>query len=90
MNLRCRAEGGLLASCYRRCLAIAAGEGLRTIAFPAISTGVYGYPFEAATEVAFATTVDFLRADSSVERVTFVYFGGANYESAGGIYLRLG
>ena len=83
-------EPALLASCYRRSLEIAAGEGLRTIAFPAISTGVYGYPFEAATEIAFETTVGFLKSESSVEHVTFVFFGGADYESARGIHARLG
>ena len=83
-------EPALLASCYRRSLEIAAGEGLRTIAFPAISTGVYGYPFEAATEIAFATTIDFLKSESSLEQVTFVFFGCADYESSRGIHSRLG
>ena len=83
-------EPALLASCYRRSLEIAASERLRTVAFPAISTGVYGYPFEAATEIAFATTIDFLKSESSVEHVTFVFFGGADYESARGIQTRLG
>ncbi len=82
-------EPELLASCYRRSLEIARDEGLRTIAFPAISTGVYGYPFEAATEIAFATTARFLESESSVEHVTFVFFGAADYESARGIHARL-
>ena len=81
-------EAELLASCYRRSLEIAAGEGLRTIAFPAISTGIYGYPFEAATEIALATTARFLGSESSIEHVTFVFFGAADYESAREIYLR--
>ena len=80
----------LLASCYRRSLEIGAGEGSRTIAFPAISTGVYGYPFETATEIAFATTVDFLNSESSLERATFVFFGAADYESAREILSRHG
>ena len=82
-------EADLLASCYRRSLEIAAGEGLRTIAFPAISTGVYGYPFEAATEIAFATTAAFLERESSVSQVRFVFFGAADHETAGGIRMRL-
>ena len=48
-------EPDLLASCYRRAIQLAAGEGLRSLAFPCISTGVYGYPVEAAAEVAVAT-----------------------------------
>ncbi len=48
-------EPKLLASCYRRSLALAEDEGLASIAFPAISTGVFGYPLEAATEIAVAT-----------------------------------
>ncbi len=83
-------EAELLGSCYRRSLEIAAGEGLRTIAFPAISTGVYGYPFEAATEIAFETTAGFLESESSLEQVTFVFFGAADYESARETYSRLG
>ena len=83
-------EPELLASCYRRSLEIAASAGLGTIAFPAISTGVYGYPFKAATEIAFETTAGFLESDSSVEHVTLVFFGAADYESACGIRLRFG
>ncbi len=82
-------EAELLASCYRRSLQIAADKGLRTIAFPAISTGVFGYPFEAATEIALTTSFDFLQSESSVEQVTFIFFGDADYESARGIRLRL-
>src|SRR5579859_2419640 len=48
-------EPDLLASCYRESLAIAAAEGFRRIAFPAISCGVYGYPIEAAAEIAIGT-----------------------------------
>ena len=48
-------EAGVLASCYRRCLAVADELGARSLAFPAISTGVYGYPAEEAAEIAVAT-----------------------------------
>ncbi len=48
-------EADVLASCYRRCLALAEAEQLNSLAFPAISTGVFGYPLEAATEIAVTT-----------------------------------
>lgn len=54
-------EPGLLADCYRNSLKIAWENSLRTIAFPAISTGVYGYPKEAAAEIAVSTIKDFLK-----------------------------
>jgi len=69
----CKSE---LASCYLSCLDIAAQHGLRTIAFPAISTGVYGYPLEDATHVALAYTKQFLesKAGRQIKRVIFVAF----------------
>jgi len=75
-------EPELLASCYRRSLEVAAENGLKTVAFPAISTGVYGYPFEEATQIAFRAAVDFLRANEAIERVTFVFFGEQDYVAA--------
>jgi O-acetyl-ADP-ribose deacetylase (regulator of RNase III) len=53
-------EPGLLAACYRRSLELAEAHALDTIAFPAISTGVYGYPLEAAARIAVDTVLDFL------------------------------
>ena len=67
-------SGELLASCYRRSLEIAAQHGCRTIAFPAISTGVYGYPKDDAAKVASATIAHFL-AGPAIERVELVFFG---------------
>ncbi len=64
-------EPDLLASCYRESLARADEVGARTVAFPAISTGVYGYPKAAATRIAVATV---LGAHTEVELVTFVCF----------------
>ena len=69
-------EAELLASCYRRSLELAAQHGIRSIAFPAISTGVYGYPPSAAAQIAIETVRDSaLRLD--IERVRFVCFNAA-------------
>jgi O-acetyl-ADP-ribose deacetylase (regulator of RNase III) len=70
-----RDEPGLLASCYRTCLKIAVQEGLTSIAFPAISTGVYGFPLAQAAGIAVATVREFLSRDDRLERVVFCVFG---------------
>jgi O-acetyl-ADP-ribose deacetylase (regulator of RNase III) len=75
-------EPELLASCYRRSLELAAENGLKTIAFPAISTGVYGYPFEQATEIALRAAADFLHQHETIGQVTFVFFGEHDYAAA--------
>ncbi|MCH7960321.1 MAG: O-acetyl-ADP-ribose deacetylase [Candidatus Hydrogenedentes bacterium] len=67
-------EADLLASCYRRSLEIVHENGLRTVAFPAISCGVYGYPLQAAAQIAIDTTVGFLERNAGIERVRFVLF----------------
>jgi len=67
-------EEAQLATCYRSSLAIAVAEGLRSIAFPAISTGVYGFPRERACTIAVNETHRFLLADATMERVIFVSF----------------
>ena len=68
-------EPELLASAYRCSLRLAASEGLQSIAFPAISTGIFGYPLDAATRVAVAAVRSELEAASSVSRVVFACFG---------------
>ena len=70
-----RGEAELLRGCYRRCFAIAEEHGFRSIAFPAISTGVYGYPLEPATRIALTETRDRLSAGSALGEVKFACFG---------------
>ena len=68
-------EDDLLASCYRSCLALAEQHGIRTIAFPSISTGAYGFPMDRAARIAVRETKGFLERNPSVERVRLVCFG---------------
>src|SRR5687768_9819396 len=68
-------EEELLASCHRRSLEVAAGLGCRTVAFPAISTGLYGYPVERAAAVALGTVAAVLRDIRELELVRFVLYG---------------
>jgi O-acetyl-ADP-ribose deacetylase (regulator of RNase III) len=75
-----RREDQLLASCYRTSLALAVEKGVRTIAFPAISTGVYGFPLERATEIAVSEVRSFLERNPSLEKVVFVCFGQHAYQ----------
>ena len=72
-------EPQLLASCYRNSLTLAAAHGARSIAFPQISTGVYGYPVELACHVAVAEMRAFLANDRTVEEVRWVCFSEAAY-----------
>ena len=73
-------EDELLASCYRAALELAVEKGVRTIAFPAISTGVYGFPLERATTIAVSEVKSFLEKNSSLEKVVFVCFGKRAYD----------
>jgi O-acetyl-ADP-ribose deacetylase len=68
-----------LASCYRRSLKIAAEFGLKSVAFPNISTGVYGYPKPEAAKIAVKEVKNFLSEESSVSRVIFCIFDDENY-----------
>jgi O-acetyl-ADP-ribose deacetylase (regulator of RNase III) len=68
-------EAELLASCYCSSLELAANNGLASIAFPAISTGVYGYPLSAAAELAVGTVRAYLSAEGAMDKVIFAVFG---------------
>ena len=72
-------EDALLAACYRNSMALAAERGIRTIAFPAISTGVYGFPKERATRIAVREVATALERHSEIEMVTFVAFSKRDY-----------
>ena len=73
-------EPETLASCHREAIALAAKLGCRSVAFPAISTGVYGYPAELAAAVAVAATREALGGQDTVERVSIVLFDERSYE----------
>jgi O-acetyl-ADP-ribose deacetylase (regulator of RNase III) len=81
-----KGEPDLLASCYRRSLEVAEQQSLRSIAFPAISTGIYGYPIEAATKIAVETARDYVAAHrgSSLQEIVFCCFSDADLA----VYLR--
>ena len=73
-------EAGLLASCYRRSLELAAERDLTSIAFPAISTGIFGFPIQPAAEIAIATARVFTQSSSSVREVIFCCYSSRDYE----------
>ena len=73
-------EDDLLSSCYRSSLALAEQNGVRTIAFPSISTGAYGFPMDRAARIAVTEIKKFLERNNSVERVALVCFGKSAFE----------
>ncbi|MEQ1888801.1 MAG: macro domain-containing protein [Alphaproteobacteria bacterium] len=68
-------EDSLLGGCYRACFALAAHHGVRSIAFPAISTGIYGFPPARAAIIAATQTRAYLEAGGGLERIVFIAFG---------------
>jgi len=73
-------EPELLASCYRKSLKLAVKNGIQTIAFPNISTGIYHFPKNRAANIALETVTDFLKKEPSIKKVIFCTFDDENYE----------
>jgi len=73
-------EPELLASCYRSCFALAEEHAIRSIAFPSISTGAYGFPMDAAARIAVTETRRFLERNAALGKVVLVCFGRAAYD----------
>ena len=76
-----RGEPETLANCYRSSLQIAVKNGIKTVAFPAISCGAYGYPIPDAAQIALETVRDFLAAADRMDKVTFVVWGDDIYDA---------
>jgi O-acetyl-ADP-ribose deacetylase (regulator of RNase III) len=72
-------EADLLAGCYRTALKLAVDHACNSIAFPAISCGVYGYPIASAADIAIRETAAFLQQDDQIERAVFVLFNEPVY-----------
>ena len=75
-----RGEEELLASCYRSCFALAEPHGIRTIAFPSISTGAYGFPMDRAARIAVRETLKCLEGNTAVQQVRLVCFGKSAFQ----------
>lgn len=82
-------EPDLLARVHRRCLELAVGHECKSLAFPAISTGVFGYPVDQAASVALETTLTFLKQNGQPNLVRFVLFGEDAYHSFERVLRRL-
>lgn len=78
-------ESELLSSCYRRSLELAAGRNLTSIAFPAISTGIFGFPVQPAAEIAIATVRTFTVSPTSLREVIFCCYSSGDYQLYAGL-----
>jgi O-acetyl-ADP-ribose deacetylase len=76
-----RSEPQILANCYRNSLQLAVKNRIKTIAFPAISCGAYGYPIGEASRIAVGTTCEFLATDDKIEKVIFVLWSEDIYQA---------
>ena len=72
-------EPELLANSYRNSLTLALSKGMKTVAFPSISTGIYGYPIEEAANIALSTVIEFLTQHTGIKIVRFVLFDQPTY-----------
>jgi O-acetyl-ADP-ribose deacetylase (regulator of RNase III) len=82
-------EPELLRSAYQTSLRLAAEHGRKSVAFPSLSTGAYGYPMDQAAEIALSTAIEFLDRDNPLELVRFVLFGAPAYDEFGAVLQRL-
>jgi O-acetyl-ADP-ribose deacetylase (regulator of RNase III) len=71
----------LLAACYHNSLSLAVEKGVKTIAFPAISTGIYGYPLDEAARVSSQTIAGFLSSNAALQEVRLVFFSQSDAET---------
>lgn len=76
-----KGEAELLSSCYRSCLKLASENGIRTIAFPSISTGVYRFPVEQAAEIAVNEIMNYLYEHDDIEQVNMVCYDDVTYKA---------
>lgn len=81
-------EAKLLENCYRNSLLLAEEYHLQSIAFPAISTGIYGYPFEQASQIAIATVQNMENEINHLKEVNFILFGARDYDRFKEIYTK--
>ncbi len=73
-------EDELLANCYRRCFELAKQYSIKTIAFPSISTGAYGFPIERASRIALKEVKNFLEKDNEIDKIILVCFSDKDYK----------
>jgi len=75
-----RNEDRLLGNAYRNSLAVAVQHHIKSVAFPSISTGIYGFPIERASKIAFSSVAEFARKDHQVQEIRFIVFSQSDYE----------
>jgi O-acetyl-ADP-ribose deacetylase (regulator of RNase III) len=76
-----RSEATILADAYRNSLLLASERGIRSVAFPSLSTGAYGYPLELAAPVALSTVISYVQQHQDIELVRFVLYGNEAYSA---------
>ncbi|MFH1429093.1 MAG: O-acetyl-ADP-ribose deacetylase [Candidatus Margulisiibacteriota bacterium] len=79
----------LLSDCYRNSLQLAVENGIKSISFPSISTGIYGYPIKLAAPIAVTTVKDFLKNNSQIELVRFILFSKNDYDVYNELFLKM-